>query len=137
MTTDERRTLEEYVRELARLLALDHWTFEFDEEEPDSDSVEAETHIRTDGNVATMRFPSRIRQERRDEVRQTVIHELLHCHTDRFADDMGDALERATSTSTWDILHELHRRSAERMVDGIAMAIADRYPLIHWPGEVS
>ena len=137
MTFDDRLTLQHYVLELARLLGLDHWTFVFELREPDGDTTLAETHIRTDGNVATMRFTSRIRQESDDEVRQTVVHELLHCHTDRFADDMADALERATPASTWETLHELHRRAYERMVDGIAAAIANNYPPIDWPAAAS
>lgn len=95
-----------------------------------SNGALASIHTSGEGRTATMRFsPSFFRQSRQEQ-RHTVAHELAHLLTDDLHEYIlsntfpaaGPKKSRAMQTRFVDVLNE-------RLVDSIAVTVADRLPL--------
>ncbi len=133
MTTRKRETVfEEYFLEVAGMMGLAHWTFIFQHE---SEVVSYEGHqanmmvecwIQRYG--ATITLAEHTLDMSRSEIRQTVVHELMHCHLTRLADLLElsrKVLGKAESERTEDI----HIREEEYAVDAMSAFWAQRLPL--------
>jgi len=68
-----------------------------------------------------------------EEQRNTIAHELVHCHLEPACDmirrDLDDALGKKASRVVWGA----YVRQIEYAVDGHAGAVAPALPLIDWP----
>jgi hypothetical protein len=69
-----------------------------------------------------------------EEQRQTVCHELLHCHMSNMRDvvrvELGEM--HALSQREYELIYNMHNRQLEYMVDNLAYAFAPLLPLINW-----
>ena len=138
---DEAKTaaLIEYVRKLAHELLLDNWTIRIEPDRPHKEDgiyPIAQTYVLTSSRYAEIRFmPELFTEPERDErdLRQTLLHELLHLHIEHGFMDVTHMLERSMAPSGWATVEHNVTVAMERMVDGLADAMAPKYDLIIWP----
>jgi hypothetical protein len=87
--------------------------------------------------VANIRVDTSFPDTSPEEQRNTIIHELLHCHFSMaqsvITDDLWD--RRLLSQDAYSTFEASYRRAQEFGVDGVAMAIAQFFPLIDWSEE--
>lgn len=120
-----------YVRGIADQVGLKDWTI-LCERGDREEGIVASTEVIYGRRLAYIRFrPPFFETENPQEQRNTVAHELLHCHVDpvraAFDDGVRDSemLTPAVYNATWNGM----RRAAEMAVDGIASAIDKFFPL--------
>lgn len=142
MKKRDRRELERYIRGIADAMGLRDWTLALAVETVGRSNApnrtEGEwgaTSQSTPGRKhALITLPKDARALDREELRQTVVHELVHCHFaclwDTLRLDLGHIL---TEKVYWVWIAGVER-AMEYGVDAVADAIAPRMPLIDWPG---
>lgn len=117
-----------YVRLVADLFGLRDWVIVVSAEHCE-EGILADTETTYGQRIALLRFNEKWQEWDMDELRSTVVHELLHVHTEPtselLADIVGATLdEKASAVTTAAVSY-----SMERAVDQIAVAIAPYFPL--------
>lgn len=133
MTENDHLTLAGYIRVIADDFGLRDWRLYLDREPSDS-GTNAQIRATPGQKVARIRVAWNFRDHDADDQRATIVHELLHCHLTPMQHILTYDME-AYSSITEDeraIMHTTFLRLMEYSVDGIADAIASKYPLIEW-----
>lgn len=110
-----------YLREIADLLWLRDWTIEIESDEPESSEAIAAIRPIWGRRRALIRFRDDFWNMDSEDQRQTIVHELIHCH---FAESLHWAREvmKARPHGAYLLMHETS-------VDALADAIASLLPL--------
>ena len=125
-----------YVILLKKMLHLSDWTIVMQNEPCSSDCL-AETDVITGQHLAKMYLSKTYTKDTPENLRATIIHELLHCHLSPIselseeilkplADELGGS--RVIKSAINGIEYE-----TERSIDGISEAIAPYFPLPNMP----
>ena len=125
-----------YVILLKKMLHLSDWTIVMQNEPCSSDCL-AETDVITGQHLAKMYLSKTYTKDTPENLRATIIHELLHCHLspiselseeilNPLADELGGS--RVIKSAINGIEYE-----TERSIDGISEAIAPYFPLPNMP----
>ena len=125
-----------YVILLKKMLHLSDWTIVMQNEPCSSDCL-AETDVITGQHLAKMYLSKTYTKDTPENLRATIIHELLHCHLSPIselseeilkplADELGGS--RVIKSAINGIEYE-----TERSIDGISEAIAPFFPLPNMP----
>lgn len=133
MTQRQRRTLTRYVRTVADSYGLRDWSIAISDT-PAPDDTYADISPVAGQKRAVMRIGVKFWTATPDEQRSTIVHELTHCHL-ASADAVINADLRESgllATVACDLLYEVYARQREYAVDGIAEAIAGRFPALVW-----
>lgn len=147
----QRKAIEHYVRYCANEMGLRDWTLAVNLLVSEADLRNTDDH---DGSnevwgascepvrgrkYATISFgleviDALIVDDRRVDFRQTVAHELTHCHFAMLWEQLRlDLLESGLlGQNVYDVFIKSVERNMEYGVDGVADAIAQRLPLIDW-----
>lgn len=104
-TPARRKALTGYVTDLAGRLGLADWDVRIDFDAPAADGTAATITPWPNQRRATLQLGSGFADDPAEDQRQTLVHELVHCHL--FA------------------LHELVRATCERVLDAQAADVAD------------
>lgn len=132
MTEAERAILAQYVRERADELGLRDWVIELSRDEPGQDDALAVVEAITGRKKAVVKVCPDFRALSPAEQRNTIIHELLHCHLWPI-EEVGDSLDVALSHGQW-MQHKGNVHLAvEYACDGLATAIDELFDLVPWP----
>jgi hypothetical protein len=127
LTDPRKQRFSAYLRRLADALKLSDWRVEIDDRPPDSGRATAEVECVYGRRYAVVRLSERFLEQPPDEQRNSLVHELIHCHLNPAAamalDEMGDGGAGH------------FRRMLEYAVDGLADAIAPHMPPIDDKGE--
>ena len=129
-----------YVSSVKRLLHLSDWTIIMQDEPSSADSL-AETDVISGQHLAKMFLTKSYAKDTPENLRGTIIHELLHCHLapiselsveilKPLADDLGGS--RVIKSAINGIEYE-----TERSIDAISEAIAPLFPLPNMPKKKS
>jgi hypothetical protein len=78
-------------------------------------------------------FTFEMRDYPRDDLRQTVCHELLHCHFAAMWHQARQDLLDRLGQDTYDVFIASFERNMEYAIDAAATAWAEHLPLIEWP----
>lgn len=132
----DRDRLGNYVRELADLMGLRDWTFDIPPYPPvptvhEGHRALASTDIAYGRRVATICFADDWAKWRRSDLRNTVVHELVHCHF-VVVQWQTDLAESYMSNGEWAMYANGARTAMELHVDAVASAWAETLPL---PGK--
>lgn len=127
MTDEQHAYWSKYVEHMASLLGLRDWRITL-EREPSEDDCAASIACIYGRKAANIRLMSEWETYGNDRKRQTVIHELLHCHT-RDMQDTAESTIGLLGSPAYSIFSSRHEQSLELCVDGIAEAIAPFFPL--------
>lgn len=125
-----------YVVTLKKLLHLSDWTVIM-QNEPCSADCLAETDVISGQHLAKMFLSKTYTKDTPENLRATIIHELLHCHLSPIselsaeilkplADDLGGS--RVIKSAINGIEYE-----TERSIDAVSEAIAPYFPLPNMP----
>jgi hypothetical protein len=132
MNKRDRTELFKYVRVLANRLSLKDWVLICNRVPCDPGSY-AEVMTTYGKQEAVISFRRDFRKLPAEQVRESVVHELLHCHLQSVDHYLTKVLpdmvpRRASRAVRW----EIHQRN-EEAVNDIARSIAAAFPLIKWP----
>jgi len=122
---DNRRWLEPYIREMAQRMNLPQWRVDLSDDEPEDGST-AQVHIQGQGRIA--RVLLRDPHGDMDDLRDSVVHELLHLHIH----DMETVIhqtEQHFNPAAYDIVTRMYREQMEIAVCAIARAWSSCLPL--------
>lgn len=117
-----------YVRLVADQLGLREWNITVSTEPADEGNL-ADISISYGQHRATVRFAGDRSRWTPEDTRNTVVHELLHCHLNILTDLMGDIAEAIASEGATDVAVAAHQYVSERIVDALAAVIAPFVPL--------
>jgi len=129
-----------YVNTMKRMMHLSDWTVLM-QNEPCSPDCLAETDVITGQHLAKMFLSKTYTKDTPENLRATIIHELLHCHLapiselsveilKPLAEDLGGS--RVIKSAINGIEYE-----TERSIDAISEAIAPYFPLPAMPKKKS
>ena len=125
-----------YVNSMKKMLHLSDWVIVMQNEPCSSDCL-AETDVITGQHLAKMYLSKTYTKDTPENLRATIIHELLHCHLSPIselsveilkplADELGGS--RVIKSAINGIEYE-----TERSIDAISEAIAPYFPLPNMP----
>ncbi len=141
MRKRDHKELGRYVRAIADLMELRDWTIQVDIRQPDTpdraDGAEWGASCRpiAGRKLATVTLHPCVRDDSREDLRQTVVHELIHCHFFGVWDTARQDLLGPLAQQTYDVLIAGLERNMEYGVDALADALAPHMPLIEWPNR--
>lgn len=123
-TVRRRRLIEKFVLEAGRRLRLSDWEIVIDFENPSPDTTFATiTRVRDQKRAILRLNPANFLSESAYDQRQTLVHELLHCHLF----DVHEAAEVAVSA----VKGSSHRKSLTKVVhsrvEQVTDALADSF----------
>ena len=113
----------DYIRWVANNLMLRDWTFIITDEPPSNPDAQATICITFGRKIAGIYLHWNWHNFEPEQQRQTIVHELLHCHFDV----IQQSVDRATEMHQKDwmrILQDFHLREIEWTVDAMADIIA-------------
>jgi hypothetical protein len=120
------------VRRCADLYRLQDWTLTISTT-PAPDDAFADIDIPAGQKRAVIRLGPKFWTASADDQRQTIAHELTHCHhalTDAVIAVVRESGKLTTTDSDW--LNEQYKLAREYAVDGIADAVAGWLPVLVW-----
>jgi DNA-directed RNA polymerase subunit F len=117
-----------YVRLVADLFGLRDWTIIISLEHCDEDTL-ADTELTYGQRIARLRFNEKWAEWDPDDLRSTVVHELIHVHTEPTSELLADIAGATLDEKTAAAMTSAVSYSLERAVDQIAVAIAPYFPL--------
>lgn len=124
-----RKWLSPYIREMADRMGLTDWRFEFIFYPPTDDDCFAEITPDDGKQSATIRFNADFPTYDREQQRETVVHELIHCHLDLIQQQIRNDLPKLLGQPSYDAFWPSFVRGLERGVDGLTQAWAPLMPL--------
>lgn len=146
MNPAEEKELQRYVRSVADELGLQHWHLEVEvtDEHPPADTLisdaeeddwpAAATCDPIPGmHRATLRFSTGFREESPEDQRETVVHELIHCHLADLYEFGRKGMSDLVHQSVYDMFMYGFSLAWEHAVDGMARAWSPKLPLMEWP----
>jgi hypothetical protein len=135
MTPDQREWLERYLAELACALDLDPWRITVRTDPPtadygDPDDPPLASIDPTYGRrVASLRVVEDFFDLTPAVQRETLLHELLHLYMHPASEVIRCGVGKWIGQAAYEVLLEAFKQQIEYGVDGIAVAIAERFPL--------
>ena len=84
---------------------------------------------------AEVEVATRAAEEGGEQLRQTIVHELLHLYGRDSDDIIRLGLRKELSASAYNILWESYRQAMELKVDDMAVAWSETLPLPDWPED--
>lgn len=120
MSPAQRAAVELWLRDAARLLLLADWRIDVEHEPPDLEN-NAEVRAVGDHLHARVQVSALLFAEPEPQVRRTLVHELMHLHTN----DVDHLAEEHLPES----LRPVYARASERLVDQTARLLAESIQL--------
>ena len=123
---------EAYVADMAQRLGLGAWRAEVAPwyvNGPDPENSDAETFVATYTDRFTVHLYQAWWNAEPEEQRRIVVHELLHPHLDRGWTDVLDAAADSLGDPGRQAMHTRTRQELERVIERLAWAISEFYPL--------
>ena len=116
-----------YVRIMADCFGLRDWEIVISSEHCDADTL-AETECTYGQRHAILRFNEKWREWTKDDLRSTVVHELLHVHTEPLSELVSDMNAEALTEEAAKVANASTSYLLERIVDAVSVAIAPYFP---------
>jgi hypothetical protein len=118
------QTFEEWVRIVANTLNLTDWTISLEWDDTLEDNYLARCIVQHARNEAKIILGKSFLELSPSEKRDTIVHELLHCHfatVDEYVSDTIPVLIGKPAYTAWESAYDL---MGERAIDNVAMAIS-------------
>lgn len=122
------KELSVYVRELADLMGLRDWTIQVEVGGDDLVGYAGRCNVPYGQKFATIRLAPSWAKETWSELRNTCVHELIHCHMMPIRWSINN-VQNHLSPSMFDMFTGSYTDFEELAVDGIATAWAETLPL--------
>lgn len=131
MKKKHRKALTRYARLLADEVGLRDWQIKVSPE-PCDPSSSAHVTIAYGRKLATISVPDDFRDQAPEEQRNSVVHELVHCHFESMANAVQNDLVELLGRPADGLFFASFRRQYEYGTDAVAEALARHLPLIDW-----
>lgn len=136
MTTRQYRSLAKYAGTIARELGLGHLDLTLDSSPSGHANDGSESAASFEGTYGRHRGVIRVNPNfdhyTPEEQRVTIIHELLHAHTEAMRELVRNALPPALGQAAFDVFMAAFTQADERFTDALSTGIANKFPL--WEG---
>jgi hypothetical protein len=122
-TKKQRKIIGEYVRWVANELELRDWTIVLSHKEPDDPDHGASIRPTYGQKKATLKLRNDFFGCSLEEQRQTIAHELLHCHTSGIRwqfNNIGNNLSAPLFDAIWSGINDQIEFATEAIADAIA-----------------
>ena len=126
------QSLKDYVEKLLPLMNLWGWTIEIEVSNEEADNL-AEINAVPESHLAVITIKPSFWKLSVAEQRQTLVHELVHCHTNRLTDRVQALIEQALPKKLWGGLEAALSLDLEELTDTLAHIIAPHMPT--WVSE--
>lgn len=133
MNEQQTDVLAAYIRSVADRLGLSEWSFRISEQPPYNPEAIASCEAVYGRRLAVLYFEEGFAERSPTEQRNTVVHELLHCHHAAQARLVKDTLGRLVREADYDLVWEPIRMETEYMVDLLTSVLERQFDLIAWP----
>lgn len=120
----DRDLLRDYLGYLASMVGLHEWKILLSNDPPDSPKLNGQCDLVYGRNVAAIRIRVDWFDMDEDDLRQTLTHELLHCHTEKIIQPLQD-IEDTIGKMIHAPLYNATRNGLEHAIDAMAT---------HWGG---
>lgn len=121
--------LEEYVAELKDALGLPHWRIHLSGQAPSPDT-HGQVQVVYGRHVAHIYLDL---PESPEQLRETLVHELLHCHFERMSWAFNNFRD-VVGSAAFSVGEGAHSDAVEVTIDALSAAIAPLFPLA--PNEI-
>lgn len=128
MSDAQHEAYSEYIRQLADQMELRDWRFKTFIEVPSNPEWAASCAITYGRRHACITINPSTLTESPDDIRQTIVHELVHCHTTPIRDQL-DNVEEHLGKSAYTTIHNATTDVLELATEALANAIAPFLPL--------
>ena len=132
MRKRDRKALGAYIGRIADEIGLRDWDLRLLHETCDDD-CNAQCAIVYGRKLAYIRVNEDFRGYAPGRIRQTIVHELVHCHFAAADNQVQHDLDDHLGDQTAQVFFNAFRRQMEYGVDAMAAALAPHMPLIDWP----
>lgn len=131
MTKRDSKALGQYIRWIADEIGLRDWTLHLLDETADED-CNAQTRLIFGRKLASIRVATEFRELEPERIRQTIVHELVHCHFAAATNQVEHDLSEHLGSQASNLFFAGFLRNLEYGVDAVAGALAPHMPLIDW-----
>lgn len=107
-----------------RLLYLNDWDIQLDTEQVAPEQSMAAIAIRYNSHIATIQLGESFFETDENEQRATILHELIHCHTDQIL-RACESLAPALGSQVWNIFLPLLTEKIETITDTLSLVVRD------------
>lgn len=124
-SSENRSWLEPYIQDMAQRMGLPHWRITLSDDDPEADCI-ASVHIRGEARRAAILI--RDPNGDMDDLRDSVIHELLHVHLHEMEVVLHQT-EQHFNPAAWDIVTSSYHNQLELAICAMTLAWCRVLPL--------
>lgn len=132
LLNNDRDELAAYMRRLADLVGLCAWEIKLSTQGPDNENHAASVHVWYGRKVASIYMQPDWASWEAEELRSTIVHELLHCHINPIR-NVADNIESSVGKMIYTPLYNAMTDYIEYAVDAIATCWSETLPLPETP----
>jgi hypothetical protein len=125
-----------YVNKLKSMMGLSHWTI-LVQAKPCSPDALGETEVVHGQHLAKMYLHKDFRKDTPEDVRATIVHELLHCHMAVIEEAVSEMLKPDLDDQKGKAIHKMVASlidyECERIIDALAESMGKWMPLPDMP----
>ena len=127
-----------YVNKLKNMMGLSHWTIIM-QAKPSSVDTLGETEVVHGQHLAKMYLHKDFRKDKPEDIRATIVHELLHCHMAIIEEAVHEVLKPDPDDAKAKAIHKmvisLIEYEHERIIDSLAESMGKWLPVPDMPKE--
>jgi hypothetical protein len=125
-----------YVNRLKNMMGLSHWTILM-QSKPSSPDALGETEVVHGQHLAKMYLHKDFRKDKPEDIRATIVHELLHCHMAVIEEAVNEMLKPDSDDQKGKAIHKMVTSlidyECERVIDALAESMGKWMPLPDMP----
>lgn len=132
LSNEERDAVQAWVDRAKPMLGLPHWSIKVTRHKSDKGAL-ATSFVRDHADESFIALPDSLVDVDPSELRQTLTHELLHCHLQPLTRLVEDLIEHELGKRTEAVIETSISHVEERTIERMAAAIACFLPFVEVP----
>lgn len=128
--------IQRYANKLKNMMGLSHWTIHMSPKPCNADAL-GETEVIHAQNLATIYLHKDFRKDKPEDIRATMVHELLHCHMSHISEVVHEILKPEEDDQKGKAIHKatisVVDYEIERIIDAISESLGKWMPTPDMP----
>ena len=128
--------IQRYANKLKNMMGLSHWTIHMSPKPCNVDAL-GETEVIHAQNLATIYLHKDFRKDKPEDIRATMVHELLHCHMSHISEVVHEILKPEEDDQKSKVIHKatisVLDYEIERVIDAISESLGKWMPTPDMP----